>query len=98
MTSAQTLEKWIRRGLLVLVAVMPFHAFLSVWLGHIAGHQALWQSWKELLLVILTALSAILVWRKPSRLRRFQNLFSYSLAAFSILAVLTTIIFHPPLT
>lgn len=39
--------------LLVLVALMPFHAFLSVWLGHLLGHETIIQSWKEILIVLL---------------------------------------------
>ncbi len=43
----------------VIIALMPYHAFLSTWLGTQIGPLLLWKSWKEalLLLAIITALS-----------------------------------------
>lgn len=38
---------------MLLSLIMPFHAFLSVWLGTIFGHQAIIQSWKELVILIM---------------------------------------------
>ena len=46
--TARQLEQVIQLGLLVLVALMPFHAFLTTWLGSGLGHRSLLQGWKEL--------------------------------------------------
>ncbi len=97
---AQTtqIEKLIEWGLLLIVAVMPFHAFLSVWLGSLFGHEAIIQAWKEALLLVLAALAAILVWREPARLHRLQQPWVIGVAAFAGLALLVTVVTHPPLT
>lgn len=44
----------------LILVLMPFHAFLSTWLGTAIGPLWLWKSWKELLLVGLTL--ATLIW------------------------------------
>jgi O-antigen ligase len=70
---------------------MPFHAFLSVWLGTITGHQAIIQSWKEVLIVILASLTAVLVWREPKRLAALRQPWVLAGAAFAAIALLVTI-------
>ncbi len=40
-------------GVVLIVALMPVHAFLSTWLGTSIGPLLVWKSWKELLLVAL---------------------------------------------
>ena len=52
-----TASDWQGRGLAALLWLMPFHAFLSVWLGSLIGYQTVIQSWKELLILALAALS-----------------------------------------
>lgn len=53
-------NSWVNRlaiiGLVLLLVLMPFHAFLSISLGHIFGHQALFQSWKEVVFILLAGL------------------------------------------
>src|SRR5215212_5771296 len=46
---------WLDGGMLLIVGLMPFHAFLSVYAGHLFGHQNLWQSWKEIVLALMLA-------------------------------------------
>ncbi len=43
---------WTMAGML---ALLPFHAFLTVWLSSAAGHYTAVRLWKELLLLLLTA-------------------------------------------
>ncbi len=85
------LAAWIQTGLVALVALMPFHAFFSVWLGHIAGHQALWQSWKEVLIAVLAGLSLWLLAREPRRLRRLATPFNYAFLGFIAVALVVTV-------
>lgn len=61
-----SLEKFVRGGLVALVLIMPFHAFLSVSLGYVIGGQAYWQAWKELILLLLSLAVAILIWKRPN--------------------------------
>ncbi len=88
----------IQAGLLALVLVMPFHAFLSVWAGSVFGHQALIQSWKEVLAIILTVLAVALIIKQPERLQQFRNPLFYAIGAFVIVAAVVTIIARPNVT
>jgi hypothetical protein len=90
------LERLIQGGLLGLLALMPFHAFLSLWLGSLAGHQAVIQSWKEVLLVLLGGLSATLVVRQPKRLQRLRAPGVWALIGFVALALVVTAVTRPP--
>lgn len=59
------LQKFNQWGLIALVAVMPFHAFASIWLGSLTGHQTLWQAWKEILLVLMLLVAAVMWVNNP---------------------------------
>jgi hypothetical protein len=50
-------------GIATLLWLMPFHAFLTVWLGSLIGYRQIIQSWKELLLLML-AFFLLVHWRK----------------------------------
>ncbi len=49
----------LARGLswlaVAIIVLLPFHAFLTVWLSSLAGHYTLLRLWKEFLLVIILA-------------------------------------------
>ena len=89
---------WIRYGLITLVALMPFHAFGSVWLGSLFGHQAVWQSWKELLVVIMVMCAGIALWQTPACRQRLRNYLVYLAAGFTAVALIVTALSHPHLT
>lgn len=55
-----------------LVTLMPFHAFLVIWLGHRFGHQASFQSWKEVLILLMTLAALVVWWGEPHRFRRLH--------------------------
>ena len=88
----------VRYGLLALVAIMPFHAFLSVWAGHLFGHQSLWQSWKEVLLLILTGFAAIGVFQEPARLKRLHHPAIYASLGFVVVGLVVSLAAHVSLT
>jgi hypothetical protein len=92
------LERRIQYGLLLLVGLMPLHAFLSVWLGHILGHQAVIQAWKEVLILVLIALGTWLVAKQPARLQRLRQPWVMLAGGFAFLGALVTIATRPPLT
>ena len=39
----------------IIIALVPFHAFLTVWLSSLVGHYTALRLWKELLLALITA-------------------------------------------
>ncbi len=69
-------------GLTLLLVVMPFHAFLSIVLGNFLGHEAVFQSWKELLFVVLAGLWLYSCWREKRFLLRWDVT---NIAALSII-------------
>jgi hypothetical protein len=77
---------------------MPFHAFLSVWLGHLLGHETLIQAWKEALLGLLGLMAAGMLWQEPARLRRLRTPWVMAAAGFAGLAILVTLVARPPHT
>jgi len=98
MTRNAKLESVIQWSLVVILAVMPFHAFLSVWLGSLTHHEAIIQAWKEVLLAILAVLSLVLIIRSPKHLSTQHSPWVYAARAFAVVALLVTIITRPPLT
>jgi hypothetical protein len=92
------LRRGIQIGLIVLVALMPFHAFFSVWLGSLTGYQTIIQAWKEVLLLALGVLGALLVWRDPGTRRRLSGWPVRLIALFAIIALLVTAFARPPFT
>jgi hypothetical protein len=94
---ASRLVRTIQAGLLLLLALMPFHAFMSVWLGSLTHHQAIIQAWKDGLIAVLALLAAILLVHEPERLRQLRAPWIICAGAFALFAVLVTLLIHPPL-
>ncbi len=92
---ATTFELIIQWGLAVIVAIMPFHAFLVTWIGSSLGHRSLIQGWKEALLVILGLLAIILLWRASAKRRRLNQSVVYWVLASIGLGLLVTAIARP---
>lgn len=63
------ITKFLVGGVAVILVLVPFHAFLAVWVASLAGHYTLVRLWKELLLLSLLAAAAWLVSR-DKKLRR----------------------------
>jgi hypothetical protein len=63
-------------GIAAVLVLMPFHAFLTVWLASVFGHYTLLRLWKEFVLLLIGLIAAGLVLRdKPLRtLLRTQRL------------------------
>lgn len=75
---------WITASILALV---PFHAFLTTWAGSNAGHLDAWRIWKDVILAIILTPGALwLAWRsKPLRGWLFSSWISRLFAAYEIL-------------
>jgi len=63
----------------VIIVLVPFHAFLTVWLAGIFGHYVLLRLWKEILLFFLACGGVYLLYKDP-KLR--WKLISYKLHWF----------------
>src|SRR5579884_1330956 len=58
----------------LIIVLLPFHAFLTVWLSSLTGHYTLLRLWKEFLLVILVIGSLyLLITDKPLRNKFFES-------------------------
>lgn len=94
-SSTTTAERAIAAGLIALVAIMPFHAFLSVWLGDLFGAQALWQSWKEVLLIALTACAGWLLYSQPATRKLLKQPFNVAVIVFTAIGLIVTAFAQP---
>jgi hypothetical protein len=61
----------IRAVLFLVIVLMPFHAFLTTWIGSNTGHLLVVRGWKEVLLIVMTLLSASLLVRDQKLRRAF---------------------------
>lgn len=74
---------FVTSGSAVILAVIPFHAFLTVWAASVFGHYTLVRLWKEVILVLLLFAAFYLVsqrielWREMRRSRLFKLLAAY---------------------
>ena len=51
--------------IIVILALIPLHAFLSVWLASIFGHYTAIRLWKEYLLAVLTIIALYFFFTDP---------------------------------
>lgn len=58
---------------LVIVGLLPFHAFLSTWGGTTIGPLLVWKSWKEILIALLVPLVVWLCVRRPAIAREIWS-------------------------
>lgn len=56
-------------GVLVILALVPFHAFLTVWVGTATGHYTLVRLWEEALLLLMLPPALYYIWRDRLWLR-----------------------------
>jgi hypothetical protein len=54
---------------LLIILLMPFHAFVTTWAGTSIGYREFWQAWKEVLIVFLAIGSLGVIWN-DTRLRQ----------------------------
>lgn len=77
------LQKILLGGWLVIIALAPFHAFLSTW-GGSTGGLLVWKSWKEIILVLILFVGCVELIRQKKfaafcRDRLVQAVFAYVL-------------------
>jgi hypothetical protein len=54
-TLSLRLNHWLTYSAALIIALIPFHAFLTVWVASAVGHYTALRLWKEFLLIILVA-------------------------------------------
>lgn len=82
-------------GCAILLILLPFHAFLSVYAGHLFGHQAIWQSWKEVLLVTLGVVATVHLARTPAARQRLRRPVNYWVLAFVTIGLIVSLFVRP---
>lgn len=55
------LARYLSLGIVVILLLIPFHGFITTWLGSSLGGLLIWRAWKEILLVLMSLSSLILV-------------------------------------
>jgi len=70
-----------------ILAILPFHAFLTTWAGSNTGHLDLLRIWKELIIVLILAPGALCLALKDRQLRKyfFSSKIVWAFAAYKVL-------------
>lgn len=87
--------RWLAIGLLLILTLMPFHAFLSVWLGQWGGRIII-QAWKELVVALLAALAASQLYRQPDRWRLLRRPYNLAALAYVAISIIVSLWQQPP--
>jgi hypothetical protein len=56
-------QRFLRLGVLSILVLVPFHAFLTVWIGMVTGHYTLVRLWEEVLLALMMPAALYIIWR-----------------------------------
>jgi hypothetical protein len=82
------LTTFVIAGVALILVLIPFHAFITVWGGDLFGHYTLLRLWKELLLLPLLLAAAWLVWQKRSLRQQVLGSWLFRLiAAYVVLLI-----------
>ncbi len=82
-------EGFLGYGTQFLVTIMPFHAFLAVYLGTVLGHRAAIQSWKEVLIVTMTLAALAISYQQPERLKKIaRDPLTLLIVAYAVLSLI----------
>jgi hypothetical protein len=73
-TPVNKLAVWLSWSVAAILVLLPFHAFLTVWLSSLVGHYTLLRLWKEFLLVLIILGSLYLLLRDRVMRRCFWRL------------------------
>ncbi len=88
------IQNFVQWGILILIALMPFHAFLSVCFGSLVGHQSLIQAWKDILIVTLGLATAWLFVAYPSNRKILGQPINLVIIGFAVLSLVVSLVNH----
>lgn len=86
LAKVSTKASYIAAGIILL---LPFHAFLTVWLSSAVGHYTLLRLWKEFLLILLVLGTAFILFKDRRLARRLFDLTLTRLIVLYIALLLT---------
>jgi len=86
--------KFLYGSFLTLLIVLPFHAFLTTWLGTEFGARDILRSWKEILLILMSV-AAFWLFIKDAKLRAFALSYklNWLIVAYIMLNLMYALIF-----
>lgn len=88
------LSQFLLFGLILVLVVMPVHAFISTWLGVAIGPLLAWKSWKELWLLILLVPTLVWLASQPQIVKSLlKDKLVLALLGFAILSLIYGLIF-----
>lgn len=64
-----------------VLALVPFHAFLTIWLSSAFGHYTAFRLWSAVLLLVLVVMAAVVLWRDRAMYHRFRAMTLWQLIA-----------------
>ncbi len=85
------LKQWLGWGVIILVALMPFHAFAVTWGATFFDHRSLLQTWKEALLVFMCIPGAWLLYKNDEARQRIKRPVNLAIVVFAIIGLLVSI-------
>ncbi|HEX6462210.1 MAG TPA: O-antigen ligase family protein [Candidatus Saccharimonadales bacterium] len=81
----------------VIITLMPYHAFLSTWLGTQIGPLLLWKLWKEALLLLAVVVAAGFGVARPSLAKQLlKSPLTLLILAFTALHFLLALLYRQP--
>lgn len=87
-TPVNNLAKSLSLLAAVIIVLLPFHAFLTVWLSSLVGHYTLLRLWKEFLLVPLVLGALYLLFKNRELRQRYFGLWAVRLILIYALLLL----------
>lgn len=85
-------DSYLYYFLLAIVIIMPLHAFLVISLGQITGHQAIWQAWKEVGLVMGgIAAAGLIITKQKTRQHIMRQPAVWSAGTFILTALVVSL-------
>ena len=77
----------------VILVLLPVHAFLSTWGGTTAGPLLVWKSWKEILLACLVPIVGAVCWLRPDITKRITaSKLNWAVVAYTALTFIMTFV------
>lgn len=87
-------SSFISWGMVVILILMPFHAFFSITIGSLGFQQTLVQSWKEAL-ILLMALAWLTYFVSRNRIPLRRDAINVTFGVIVFLSLLVTLFVHP---
>lgn len=85
------LHKTLLLGIIAILVLVPFHAFITVWLSSFLGHYVALRLWKEALLMVLLCVAALVILRNNTV---WQNITQRRYMQFLLLSIILYALLH----